>query len=119
MRRPVPQSSQALPVRRSPSRKRDADSAPVRVRAAAAPSAAFLLVGILHVYLLATQAGPLDGVWSIDQGVRVEQIQSLIATRYRSLASVYYGEFVDPTRAYTPLLGQYLYRAGKSYSMFS
>ncbi|MGH9366316.1 MAG: LA_3751/LA_3752 family putative glycosyltransferase [Thermoanaerobaculia bacterium] len=92
-------------------RARPRDAAPVGVT--------ILLVGILYTVLLATRVGPLDGVWSIDQGVRIEQIQSLLATRFRSLASVYPGDAVDPKHGFTPLLGQYFYRDGRSYSMFS
>jgi hypothetical protein len=85
----------------------------------AAVGATILLVGILYVVFLANWAGPIDGLWSIDQGVRLEQIESLRATRFRSLATLYPGESIDPNHEFTPLLGQYLYRNGRSYSMFS
>jgi hypothetical protein len=78
-----------------------------------------LLVGALYVVLLATRVGPLDSVWSIDQGVRLEHIESLLATRFHSLATVYPGDPIDPKHDFTPLLNQYLYRDGRSYSMFS
>jgi hypothetical protein len=80
---------------------------------------ALLSLGALYVFLLATRVGPLDGVWSIDQGVRIEQIQSLLLTRFRSLATVYPGQPIDPKLQFTPLLGQYLFQNGRSYSMFS
>jgi hypothetical protein len=88
-------------------------------REGAAVVLAILLVAFLHVSLLATRVGPLDGLWSIDQGVRLEQIESLLQTRFRSLETVYPGASVDLPTGASPLVGQYLYRDHKSYAMFS
>jgi hypothetical protein len=83
------------------------------------PLVAVVCTGFLYAALRAFAVGPIDGFWAVDQGVRLEQVQSLLENHFRSLATLYPGDVIDPLHHFTPLLGQYLYRNGQSYAMFS
>jgi hypothetical protein len=77
-------------------------------------------IGVLYVTLIfGGWLGPLNAFWSSDQGVKLIQVFSLLLNKYRTNALLYPGQVYDPQALFSPLRGQYLWRGGQAYAMFS